>query len=1094
MAPCLLTAVRFKANNFQIAFLSEGFIKDKPEVTEQEINKIFPALPHNALEFIYQQIHQHKTIDTYLLVGDGSFEKVIIQGNLISHEDSELLNIMISPDNNFNGEDAWIYDREAKLIIPTADFNGTINSVKELVRHLQVLTPEMNEKELYQFLEDDYKNLLDYTQITINKEQICPASNQYSLIQLFHAEYISIDKDAVSLDLTIKERPSAVFLEQREENNEFRAYGSFSSLLGQSNEVINISSEEDWGDYIFPEDYEKLFLKDERQEDIKAPVFSYYRLKHSEKDFIYVQETARIFEDRRTSKRITVRIIEDISDIDELSSGIALDDDHHIPGQIPCMVYLFEQNHDGSQKIIFANGVANELLGISPAHLMKGRKALMDFIHPEDLPSVVEQNIATYISQDNVEQYFRVISLEGQIKSIFSTSSKFNSSEKNKVRVGYLMDITYHREVEIRNKKHLEQFQSIYDNSPLAIMNFDKNGVIRSVNKTLLRKLNIDDASIIIGNNIRNFATNGDIDQAFFEAFKIGKGHYEGPYLSSMNNSHFFIRLTVEKMEYEQGYQAFFEDLSQKEYTQLIMNDVAEISARYSDKEFFNETVKLITKKLDMSYSIIGEYLPEVNAVQSLAMAENGKLVPNIRYSLENTPCESSLFGEDKITIYDDHVGDIFPCDTMLQDMNIQSYCSTGIHDKNGKKIGILLIMDTKALSNRLGIKNILTILGDRIGADLQRIKNEQKLLESKQLYQSVAENFPKGTVDVLDRELRYIYTEGNEYKKLKIDPQNLIGSYHLEKYDEQTAAYAKRQLDKVLMGQTVIYEVNLSDQIYKKTGVPLKNEDGEVFRVLLVTQNITQAKKSEIERERLIKDLSNHNDELQRFAYIVSHNLRAPIVNITSLLDLYDEEEPNSPENVEVIDNLKLTVSILNSTLTDLIEVVSFRKQKILKVEEIYLNDLMSNLEKSIFKQLKEAKVKIHKDFRAEKVNYIHSHIENILMNFMTNSIKYSHPDRSPEIWIESFMLNDHFVLTFRDNGIGIDLEKYKDRIFGLYQRFHSHIEGKGLGLYLVREQIRSLEGEIFIESELGEGTCFKVMLKNLILSDKQVDVTETS
>ncbi|UCS94669.1 PAS domain-containing protein [Echinicola marina] len=1093
MAPCLLTALRFNTNHFKIAFISEGFIQGESKVSAEDIGKHFPALPINALEFIYQQLILGKSIKTYWLIGDGSFDKVSIEGNVINQEASDLLNIMISSDSNFNSEDAWIYDHETKSIIPSIDFNGTINSTEELLRHLQVLSAEIDQEDLHGFLEDESNKPLDYTQITITKAPICSVSNQYSLIQLSHAEFISIDKDAVSLDLTIKERPFALFLEQREASNHFRAYGNISALLGPSEEPIHILSQKDWENYILPEDLENLYFQEGPFEAVNAPVFSYYRLKHPEKGFVYVQETTRIFEDQGSSKKLAVKIIEDISDIDELSSNITAENDQHIPGQIPCMVYLFEQKPDGNQKIVFANEGANELLGIRPDYLMSGQKALMDFIHPDDLPKVIEQNRQVSTHQDNSAQYFRIISLEGQIKSIFSTSSKFNPSEKNKMRVGYLMDITYHREVEVRNKKHLEQFQSIFDNSPLAIMNFDQNGVIQSINKTLLKKLNIDDSNLIIGKNIRDFATNGDIDQAFFDAFKVGEGHYEGPYVSTLDNSHFYVRLTVEKMEYEQGYQAFFEDLSQKEYTQLIMNDVAEISARYSDKEFFNETVKLITRKLGMSFSLIGEYYPETNCVQSLALAETGKLVPNIKYSLANTPCESSLLGDDKITIYDDHVCDFFPLDLMLQEMNIQSYCSTGIHDKNGEKIGILLIMDTKPLSNRTGIKNILTVLGDRIGADLQRIRNEQKLLESKQLYQSVAENFPKGTVDVLDREFRYIYTEGNEYKKLKIDPQKLIGSYHLEKYDEVTAAYAKSQLDEVLMGKTVIYEVNLNDQIYKKTGVPLKNENNEVFRILLVTQNITESKKFEIERERLIKDLSNHNDELQRFAYIVSHNLRAPIVNITSLLDLYDEEHPDSPDNIEVIENLKLTVSILNSTLTDLIEVVSFRKQKILKVEEIYLNDLINNLEKSIFKQLKESKVIIHKDFKAEKVNYIHSHIENILMNFMTNSIKYSHPDRSPEIWITSSMINDQFVLTFRDNGIGIDLEKYKDRIFGLYQRFHSHIEGKGLGLYLVREQIRSLEGEIHLESELGKGTCFKVTLKNLILTDKQISVTES-
>lgn len=360
----------------------------------------------------------------------------------------------------------------------------------------------------------------------------------------------------------------------------------------------------------------------------------------------------------------------------------------------------------------------------------------------------------------------------------------------------------------------------------------------------------------------------------------------------------------------------------------------------------------------------------------------------------------------------------------------------------------------------------------------------ESGFFQTGQLYQSIAKNFPRGTIDVLDTDLRYIYTEGTEYRLLDLEPAKLVGTSHLDLYAGKYREISQRNLERVLKGEMVTYEVQYRKQFYLKSGVPLKDEKGEIDRILLVQQNITTAKKLEAEREVLIKDLKSHNEELLRFAYIVSHNLRAPIVNIALLLDLFNEENPADPENEEVIENLKVSTNLLHATLKDLIEVVSIKKQKIPKVELINFNLLLNNVEKSLFNQLKESGIKIHKDFiELNEMNYIYAHLENFFMNFLTNSVKYRHPDRTPEVWISTRRSDEYCIIEYKDNGIGLDLERYGDRLFGLYQRFHNHVEGKGLGLYLVREQIRANDGRIETESVLGEGMLFRIYLRNLIL-----------
>ncbi|WP_339925410.1 ATP-binding protein [uncultured Cyclobacterium sp.] len=365
------------------------------------------------------------------------------------------------------------------------------------------------------------------------------------------------------------------------------------------------------------------------------------------------------------------------------------------------------------------------------------------------------------------------------------------------------------------------------------------------------------------------------------------------------------------------------------------------------------------------------------------------------------------------------------------------------------------------------------------------RTLSEKKLIASEQLFRSIAENFPRGSVAVLDKSLNYLFTDGEEYKLSGTDPKSLIGTNFLKQLSGDNLKITKISLNKVLRGQRVSYETEGRHMKFLQSGVPLINNSKEVDRILLVTQNITQAKRLESDKEKLIKDLKSHNEELLRFAYIVSHNLRAPIVNISLLLDLYNDENPADPGNREVWENLKISTNLLDTTLQDLIEVVSIKKQKIPKVEQIDFKLLLNNIEKSLFNQLKESGIKIEKDFSGlNDINYVYAHLENFFMNFMTNSVKYKHPERSPIVKIKTYIENEYCVIRFEDNGIGLDLRRYGDRIFGLYQRFHNHVEGKGLGLYLIREQIRAHDGKIEIESEVGKGTVFKVYLRNLIMN----------
>ena len=108
--------------------------------------------------------------------------------------------------------------------------------------------------------------------------------------------------------------------------------------------------------------------------------------------------------------------------------------------------------------------------------------------------------------------------------------------------------------------------------------------------------------------------------------------------------------------------------------------------------------------------------------------------------------------------------------------------------------------------------------------------------------------------------------------------------------------------------------------------------------------------------------------------------------------------------------------------------------------------------------------------------INYNPAYMESILLNLLSNAIKYAHPERDPIIFISSKYEKNKLVLLISDNGIGIDLKKNGDKIFGLYKTFAGNPDARGLGLFITRNQIEFMSGKITVESELGLGTTFKV------------------
>ncbi len=235
-------------------------------------------------------------------------------------------------------------------------------------------------------------------------------------------------------------------------------------------------------------------------------------------------------------------------------------------------------------------------------------------------------------------------------------------------------------------------------------------------------------------------------------------------------------------------------------------------------------------------------------------------------------------------------------------------------------------------------------------------------------------------------------------------------------------------------------------------------------------------------------EELVKHNNELRQFSYTVSHNLRGPVARLLGLSKLFDIE--NSEEGkTQIVNYIQQSTQDLDVILKDLSMIIDIRNELYTIREKILFEDEWKKVCGSLIDEIKP-NYSILVDFsKATHVFAIRPMLHSILYNLLSNAIKYQSPDRALRIVVQSYIGDDdQTYLEVKDNGLGLDLSRQRENVFKLYRRFHSHIGGKGLGLFIVKTQVEIMDGKIEIESELNKGTLFRIKLPKPKEVERQV------
>ncbi|MGK4567375.1 PAS domain-containing sensor histidine kinase [Flavobacterium sp. 3HN19-14] len=359
------------------------------------------------------------------------------------------------------------------------------------------------------------------------------------------------------------------------------------------------------------------------------------------------------------------------------------------------------------------------------------------------------------------------------------------------------------------------------------------------------------------------------------------------------------------------------------------------------------------------------------------------------------------------------------------------------------------------------------------------------KLKISEERYQFALEASSEGIWD-LDVKTNRVFFSSQSMKMLHFEEKDTILT--IDKWDDRIHPEDKEKYEKDikehLENKTPFYKnlqrVLSNDNQYKwvlsRGKIIDRDEKGNPLRVIGTHSDISKQIKKEQELQQTLDILSEQNKKLLNFAHIVSHNLRSHAANFQALLDIVEGENDadvkeesmkylrtNSDDLMETIDNLKELVEV-HSNLKPTKEPLNLLQ---------YLQKMLSLLSEEFTRHEVEYRINIPGD---ATVYFNPAYLESILLNFSTNAVKYSHPDRKPLIQYDFYHQDGIGTLSISDNGMGIDLAKHGEALFGMYKTFHKHQNSRGLGLFMSKNQIEAMGGRIAVDSEVGLGTNFRI------------------
>jgi PAS domain S-box-containing protein len=329
----------------------------------------------------------------------------------------------------------------------------------------------------------------------------------------------------------------------------------------------------------------------------------------------------------------------------------------------------------------------------------------------------------------------------------------------------------------------------------------------------------------------------------------------------------------------------------------------------------------------------------------------------------------------------------------------------------------------------------------------------------------------------LLGRSLQEAHPEPEEQGLFALVEQVILTAKPM--FGKEVAVTIDRQGD----GQAIIGFFNL---VYQ----PVFNEKQQVEAVLVFGVDVTELVEGRKELTLINEKLNLKNEELLRinndldsFVYTASHDLKSPIANLEGLATVLQESLGGklNQEDLKVLHLLGLSVNKLKKTIADLTDITRVQKQLTERHEHLLFEEILEDVKADIESLVASSGGRVITEFKMPEIVYARKNLRSILYNLLSNAIKYRSPDRPLLVRVRTKQVGTEIVFSVQDNGLGIK-SQHLHKLFSMFTRLHNHVEGTGIGLYMIKRIIENNGGSIHVDSEIGKGTRFTVRFKNTV------------
>jgi PAS domain S-box-containing protein len=626
-----------------------------------------------------------------------------------------------------------------------------------------------------------------------------------------------------------------------------------------------------------------------------------------------------------------------------------------------------------------------------------------------------------------------------------------------KAILGTFQDITERKNVEVAIKEQAGTFSAIIENANESIWLLSPNLTVLQFNKTAKERLQLNGGKEIFpGANFQDFLYLGS-DNVFMPMFnEAASGKYveRESCQADIHGNMFWLRTKMYPIYDTQkgliGVTVLAENITDRKKVEKELEQREEMNRALIEN--ISDTIILLNEQLKVTY-------------------QSPSYVRTTGFSIEDLKEKTVL--------------DILHPDEM-------AYC-LAIVEQSKASPGVAIPLQLRTLHKKghyIWIEGTATNLlqNDSIKAFVlnyrdvtERKKSEEQLALSASIVNSSDDAIISKTIEGIITS----WNRGAE-KVLGYSAEEMIGQSISRLVPPHLEGEEKKMLAEIAKGNSIDhYETQRlkknGELIYVSLTVsPIHDTLGKVIGASKIMRDVTELKEEQFNREKMTTDLTHRYNELMQFNYIVSHNLRAPLANILGLTNLF-AIETDKKEKENTVAFIRSSAMQMDEVIRDLTNILALKSPLNEKKELINLKNIIYSIDQMLSTQINEAEATVTLSISPEANSFmsIKSYMESVLYNLINNAVKYRSPKRQLVITIEAIKKEKEIIIKVADNGIGINLELHKEKVFGLYTRFNIEKEGKGLGLFMTKLQVESIGGRIELSSAPDEGSVFTITLK---------------